>query len=105
MSLLPTDQNSRVIQALGVKDNGAHTIAVSGTSARNATPLNAKTKIVWLYATTDMHFKTGDNTVTADTNDHFLAAGLRIPFPTKGRNYIAAVQSSSAGNLYISEAE
>ncbi len=101
---LPLDNNGHTIQALGVRDDGAHEITVSGTSARNSTAFDTKTNVLWLYSTTDLHFKTGGADTTATTTDHFLPAGIRVPLPkTASRQYIAVIQASASGTLYISE--
>ena len=102
---LPTDANSKTIQALGVLDGGAQEITVSALSARNTTAFDDQTRVLWLYATTDLHFKTGGATVTATTDDHFLPAGMRIPLPlqNKSRTHIAVIRNSADGTLYISE--
>lgn len=102
---LPRDANGDKIQTLGVKDNGSHQISVSATSARNATRFDEKTFVVWLYATADLFFKIVDDDTAATATDHFLPAGVRTPMPVGRRGYIAAIQSTTSGTLYISEAQ
>ena len=109
-TLLPQDMDNNPIQALRLKDGGAHTITVSATSARNATAFAASTGVVSLYADTDVYVAFGDNTVAATTGDHFFPAGLyydvSIGSERSGHDtHVAVIRSSADGNLYISEKE
>lgn len=108
MSDLPTDNQGNVIQALRLGP-AAHKIAYTGTSARNTNAFSAGVDVVYLYATSDCYVKFGvNNTVTATTSDFFIPAGQMLPFAIRGDqaplySYIAAIQVSASGTLYVSE--
>ncbi len=109
-TLLPTDVDDNPIPAVRLKASGAHTIATSGTSARNNTAFDGDTRIISLYATEDVYIKFGDAAVTATTTDHFFPKGVYYDFAIGGDRtahytHIAALQVSAAGALYISEKE
>jgi hypothetical protein len=107
---LPMDANDNPIPALRLKDGGAHTLAVTSSSARNATAFADETRVVSLYSTVDITVKFGDNATTASTTDHFFPAGVYYDVAIGGDGtghsaYIAALAASSDGTLYMSEKE
>ncbi len=110
-TLLPTDADNNPIQALRLKSGGAHSIAASGTSARNATAFNDDTKIVSLYATSPVYVRFGASTVTAAATDHYFPEGVYYDFAvssgSKGAKvtHVAVLAVSAAGTVYISEKE
>ena len=109
-TILPTDSNDHVIPAVRLKNGGAHTIAASGTSARNSTAFNTETRVVSLYATGAVYIKCGDNTVTATTSDHYFPEGIYYDIAIGGDKvnqytHIAALAVDTNCTLYISEKE
>ncbi len=109
-TLMPKDLNDNPIPALRLKDGGAHTIAVGASSARNATPFDAETRIVSLYADVPVYVAFGDASVTADTNDHYFPAGTYYDLSVGGDHsahytHIAVLQVTAGGTLYVSEKE
>ena len=109
-TILPQDTNDNPIPALRLKANGAHTINISGTSARNSNAFGEGTRIVSLYATTAVYIKCGDSSVSATTSDHYFPAGLYYDISIGGDKtghytHIAALRASQDGILYISEKE
>lgn len=109
-TFLPTDMDDNVIPAVRLKQGGAHSISVTGTSARNATAFNAETRIVGLYATGPVYVKFGDATVSATTSDHYFPSGVYYDFSIGGGKvghytHIAALQADTACTLHISEKE
>lgn len=111
-TLLPKDADNNAIPALRLSDNGAHQITTTGTASRNATAFAEDTKIISLYATTDVYIAFGDSAVTATTSDHFFPAGLYYDVAITAGNgktahnaYVSALRVSSDGILYISEKE
>lgn len=109
-TLLPLDTNNNPIPALSLKESGAHSIAVTATSARNGTAFGNATRVVSLYATTDVYVSLGDASVTASASDHFFPAGVYYDIAIGGdtsahHTHIAALRVSSDGTLYISEKE
>lgn len=109
---LPTDVNANVIPAMRLKSGGAHTIAASTTTTRNATAFNADTKVISLYATTAVYVKFGTSSVTATSADHYFPAGTYYDFAISGgdvkgpqNTHVAAMALTGTGTVYISEKE
>ncbi|MCB9983774.1 MAG: hypothetical protein H6861_08925 [Rhodospirillales bacterium] len=105
---LPLDSNDNPIPALRLKDNGAHVVATSGTSARNSTAFDADTRVISVYATEDVYLNFGDSSVSAGTSDHFFPAGVYYDVALGGGatahdTHVAALRVSTNGQLYISE--
>ena len=109
-TLLPLDTNNNVIPAIRLKNNGAHAISVTASSARNSSAFDTDTRIISLYATVPVYIAFGDSNVTADSSDHYFPAGLYYDFAIGGDQvgqyrYIAALAAVDDGDLYISEKE
>jgi hypothetical protein len=109
-TFLPKDSNDQPIPALRLKNGGAHSVAVTASSARNASGFNAATRVVSLYATHAMYIKFGDDEVSATSSDHYFPAGIYYDVAIGGDNTahytnIAAIRVSENGTLYISEKE
>ena len=111
-TLLPRDADNNVIPALRLKDNGAHTITASAVAARNVNAFDFDTKVISLYATTDIFVKFGDNAVNATPSDHFFPAGMYYDIAVSGgagkstqHNYISVLQVAEGGTVFISEKE
>ncbi len=109
-TFLPTDMDDNVIPAVRLKSGGAHTINVSGTSARNSTAFDAETRIVSLYATGAVYVKFGDSSVTATTSDHYFPTGVYYDFSVGGGKvghytHVAVLQADSSCKMYVSEKE
>lgn len=109
MSKMPLDRDGNPIPALALKEDGAHTISVSATSARNAVAFNENTRVISVYATVDVYLKfSEDSTVTATSGDHFFPANTYYDIAIGGNKtshkpYLAALRVNSDGTLYISE--
>ncbi|MEM6781859.1 MAG: hypothetical protein AAF569_08350 [Pseudomonadota bacterium] len=111
-TLLPKDADNNIIPALRLKDDCAHTIAVTGTSARNSVAFATTTKVISLYATGPVYVRLGDASVSATAADHYFPAGVYYDIAISGGadqtaqdTYIAALQADSSCTLYISEKE
>ena len=109
-TLLPTDVDDNPIPAVRLKDGAAHSITTSGTSAKNTTAFDSETRIISLFATEDVYIKFGGSSVTATTSDHFFPKNTYYDVAIGGGRtaqytYIAALQVSTAGTLYVSEKE
>lgn len=106
MTTMPLDTLGNPIPTLGYVDGGARTVPIGLVSARNTTAIGADTRVVTLFATSACFIRLGDVTVTAAATDHYFPAGVyydvAIGPETKDR-YIAALQVSATGTLYISE--
>lgn len=109
-TLLPKDADNNIIPALRLKDDGAHVISVTGTSARNSVAFGSDTKVISLYATGPVYVRLGDASVAATAADHYFPAGVYYDIAISGGagqtgqdTYIAALQTDSSCTLYISE--
>jgi hypothetical protein len=108
---LPRDAHGNPIPAVRLKSPGAHTIAVTASTARNSTAFNADTRIVSLYATVPVYIKFGGASVTATSSDHFYPAGLYYDFAIGGdetahHTHVAVLRvGDTDGLLYVSEKE
>lgn len=110
MTMMPTDNDYYPIPALRLKDAGAHDIAATTTSARNATAFNENTRVVSVYATVPVRLKMGNGTVTAIATDHYFPAGVYYDFSISGgkdnqNTHIAVLADDADGSVYISEKE
>lgn len=109
-TLLPKDSNNETIPALRLKNGGAHQITVTSASNRNATAFSDSTRIISLYSTVPAYIAFGNSDINADTNQHYLPAGLYYDISIGGDDtahytYIAAIRAEQDGILYISEKE
>lgn len=111
-TLLPKDADNNIIPALRLRDNGAHVINTSMTTARNNMAFDKETKVIGIFATEPVFINFGDNTVMATTSDHYFPAGVYYDIAISGGSgkgaqdvYIAALAVESDGLLYVSEKE
>ena|ERR1700760_4980769 len=109
-TLLPKDSDNNIIPAVRLKDGGAHSIAVTSSTARTSSAFSADTRVISLYATCPVYVKFGDSSVSATTSDHYFPSGVYYDFAVGGGavpqyGYIAALRVSTDGTLYISEKE
>lgn len=110
MTSLPKDSDNNAIPALRLRSGGAHAIAVTGTSARNATAFTSFCRVVSLYATGPVFIRFGSSSVTAATTDHYFPAGVYYDFAIQGsktaqNGYVAAIRAEGDCTLYVSEKE
>ena len=108
MTLLPTDTNNNPIPVMRPRPGFSQSVAVTATSARNATAFDPATRVVGLYATVPMFVRLGNSSVVATTTDHYLPADTYMDISVAGAtaqsySHIAAVRASSDGTLYLSE--
>ncbi len=111
-TLLPKDSEDNVIPAVRLRNpDGAHSISVTNTSARNSTAFDSATRVVSLYATVPMYVRFGGSGVTAAATDHYFPANVYYDFAIGGGKvgfytHIAALRATAEnGTLYISEKE
>lgn len=105
---LPLDVNDNPIPALRLKSAGAHVVTSSATSARNATAFDDGTRVVSLYATQPVYIAFGDDSVSADSSDHYFPAGVYYDVALGGDGaahytHVAVLQVSAGGTVYVSE--
>ena len=110
MSKQPRDDGNDPIPVLGLRPNGGYQVPFTASS--NTSPaISGSIRVVTLYSTQDAFIETGDAGVEANTsNSHFLPA--QIPYDvslgaetdaTNNDKYVAVIQATSGGVLYISE--
>lgn len=109
-TLLPRDADNAPIPALRLMPGGAHALAVGAASVRNAVPFAAATRVIGVYATGPVFVRTGDQTVTAATTDHYLPADTYLDLSLGGgkqgcHSHIAAVRAAGDCILHVSEKE
>ena len=107
---MPLDIGGTHVQVLRLKASCAHTISITGTTARTSSAFNTNTRAIEVYSDTDCYIQTGDNTIEATTSDHFLPAEHSRVYSIGGdrltqHTHIAAIRKSINGTLYISELE
>lgn len=112
MTYLPLDLNENVIPALRLKTSGgAHSIAASTSSARNATAFNAATRVVSVYATGPVYLRFGGSSVTAANTDHYYPTGVYYDFALGGDKiafftHLAVLRAGDTDCVvYVSEKE
>lgn len=110
MSKQPRDDGNDPIPVLGLRPNGGHQVPYTASS--NVSPaISGSIRVVTLYATQDCFIETGASGVEANTsNSHFLPASLPYDVSlgaetdaSQNDKYVAVIQASTAGTLYISE--
>ena len=109
-TLLPKDADNNVIQALRLRNGGAHAIAVGAVSAQNTAAFDEETKVISLYATVPVYIAFGSSNVTATTSDHYFPAGIYYDVAICGgtnksaqQTHISAIRASEDWTLYLSE--
>lgn len=111
MTMLPIDADLNPIPALRLKvTGGAHSVAATAASARNATAFNDATRVVSVYATGPVYLRFGGSTVTAAATDHYFPAGVYYDFAIGGDKVghfsnLAVLRAETDCTVYISEKE
>lgn len=110
MSKQPRDDGNDPIPVLGLRPNGGHQVPFTATS--NTSPaISGSIRVVSLYSTADCFIETGGASVEANTsNSHFLPSGFIYDISLGAETdsslndkYVAVIQSTATGTLYISE--
>ena len=109
-TLMPRDDNLFPIPALRLRQDGAHVIAVGAVSAANARAFSPSTRVIGIYATGPVFLRTGGETVTASTSDHYFPANTYYDLALgdglqERHTRIAALRAAGDCTLYISEKE
>lgn len=107
-TLLPQDSDNNPIPVLRLQSSKAHQIAITGSSASNATAFDAETRVISIYSDVDLFINFGDNGVSATTSDHFFPAKTYYDLAIGGgrtgqSSHIAVISNGTDGTLYISE--
>ena len=98
MTILAQDLNANEIQCVGL---GASQ-AVSFDASVQSTAFSANTRIIRIVATTDCFIAVGANP-TATTSSTFIPFGSVEYFKVAGAVKVAALKSTTAGILYVTE--
>lgn len=110
MSKQPRDDANQPIPVLSFRPGGAQTLFIDVTATRS-TAFASSVRVISLYADKDCRFELGNAAVQANTNSHFLPAGVYIDVSLGSDNVSSAnarylsVIGSGGGTLYISERE
>jgi len=117
-SLLPTDGRGNEMPVLSYRttDGTANTfVSTVSTSAVRLGPFSKDLQIITMYSNADVHFVTGNSTVTATISSHFFPSGLYYDFNVfyggnqfnadGGDQYISLITSNAStdANVHISE--
>jgi hypothetical protein len=110
MSKQPRDDGMEPIPVLGLRPNGGYQVPFTASS--NTSPAIAGSiRVVTLYSTQDCFIETGNAATVANTaNSHFLPNSIPYDISlgaetdsTLNDKYVAVIQATTAGTLYISE--
>ena len=112
-TLLPKDADNNIIPALRLRGTGgAHAIAATAASARNAVAFDADTRVVSLFATGPVYLRFGKSGVTASASDHYFPGGVYYDFAIAGGDvkasrftHVAVLRVSADAMVYVSEKE
>ena len=110
MSKQPRDDGNDPIPVLGLRPNRG--LQVPFTASSNTSPeISSSVRVVTLYSTQDCFIEIGNSAVEASTTtSHFLAGSLPYDIslgaetdPSENSKFVAVIQDSTSGKLYISE--
>ena len=112
MSKQPRDDANAPIPVLGFRPGGGQSITLSTSSARSSAISNS-IRVITLLSNVDCFVETGDSSVTAlASNGHFLPASTMVDVSLGSQvtaadnaRYVAAIVSTGAGLLRVSERE
>ena len=79
------------------------TITTSGTTATTTDAVQDGIYVVRVHATAACFVAIEDGTATAATSDMFMPAGATEYFQIRPGERVAAIQSTAAGTVYVSE--
>ncbi|MBI1262962.1 MAG: hypothetical protein GC184_14690 [Rhizobiales bacterium] len=76
---MPRDQNNNAVPVLRARDGGARKSTTAGAGAVLIGPFGAGTLAIEIACrTAALRYQTGDGTVVADANGHFIEVGERL---------------------------
>lgn len=107
MTTLPIDLDNNPIQALSLRNGGAHAMSVTSSSGRTAS-FAADTRVLSVYATGPVYIRFGGADVTAAATDHYFPAGVYYDFAIGGgktgqKTHMAAIRADQDCAVYVSE--
>lgn len=108
-TLLPLDENGRALPVLRLRADGAHEIAATAAAQRIG-PFAADTRVIGVYATGPVRIATGNDTVTAVTDGHYLPEGVHLSLSLGGdaagrHDHLSALAEAADCRVYVSEME
>lgn len=98
MTILAQDLNANEIQCVGLGSSQA----VSFDASVQSTAFSANTRIIRVVSTTDCFIAIGSNP-TATSSSTFVPFGSVEYFKVAGAVKLAAIKSTTAGVIYITE--
>ena len=81
---------------------GTQSVAYTATHGAITNPVDAQTRVVLVYASTDCHIQFA-GTPVATTADMFLPATTQIFLRIRGGEKVSAIRNSADGTLIVSE--
>jgi len=81
---------------------GTQSVAYTGTAGVISNAVDAQTRRVLVYASTDCHIQFA-KAPTATTADMFLPASTQIFLSIRGGEKVSAIRNSADGTLIVSE--
>jgi len=109
-TMMPRDDDNSPIPALRLRPGGAHALAATAVTTRNAVAFAADTRVIGLFATVPVYVRTGGADVTATAADHYFPAGVYYDVSLGGpkgdrHSHVAVLRADGDGTLYVSEKE
>lgn len=78
-------------------------VAYTATAGRTAAAFTAQTRGVWVWATSNVHLRVGNSSVTATTSDASIPANRLVQIRVNPGEYISFRQVSAGGTAYVGE--
>ena len=109
MSKQPKDDANVAIPVLSLKPGGGQQLTASGSSVRSSA-FSKTTRVITVYAEEDIFVEIGDSTVTANqSTSHYIPGtvpydlSLGTDFDEREDRFLAVIQVSTGGTVYVSE--
>ena len=109
MSKQPKDDANVAIPVLSLRPGGGQQLTASGTSVRSSA-FSKTTRVITVYAEEDIFVEIGDSSVTANqSTSHYIPSGipydlsLGTDFDERELRFLAVIQVSTGGTVYVSE--
>lgn len=98
---MPIDDAGYPIPVMSFKPGTASKKTLAASAGRFG-PFSQGTQVVVITADAAVNFELGDDSVTADANDHYLPSLVPFDIALKGRTHISVFGTA---NVYCSERE
>jgi hypothetical protein len=92
---------------VAILGGATHAISFTGTSARNTTAFNARTRVLSaMVADQNCYIEAGDSTVVATTSSTYLASGAVYSFGIDSNiTHVAVIRAGTDGTLRFFESK